>query len=432
MSWAEWAGEVEIEPSIYASDFSRLGEQLGAVQAAGARVFHFDVGDGHFIPEITIGPIVAASISPLVRGWGARLDCHLMVSEPEKHFEAIAKAGGDSVTFHVEACDEPARAIARARDARAGSGRRLQPRDARSRTRSPPREGADLVLCMSIHPGYSGQAFMPDAFDRIARLRELLPADVRVQVDGGVNRETARRCPRRGRRPTRRRQRDLLEATIRRRPIVSSSTSSRRARVPEELLEIRDADAAFERIEEWLSARGFFAPGGEELVADVYLGYGLSQAIRRSTAQAPPEPCPALPFAACRAVAEESLATDWYKASAAIGDWEQTWTASEYRAAIDEVRDAIARGDVYQVNLVQHLQAPFAGDPRALAARLAALRPLHADPFVTEEWAVVSGVARALSLAPRRPDPDDADQGHASARGCERAPRVRRRTPPST
>ena len=159
----------------------------------------------------------------------------------------------------------------------------------------------------------------------------------------------------------------------------------------EELLEIRDADAAFERIEEWLGERGFFARGGEGLLADVYLGYGLSQALRRSAAQAPPEPCPALPFAACRAVGAGSLATDCYKESVAIGDWEQTWTASEYRAAIEEVRDAIARGDVYQVNLVQHLQAPFAGDPRALAARLAALRPLHGDPFVTEEWAVVSG-----------------------------------------
>jgi len=191
MSWAEWAGEVEIEPSIYASDFSRLGEQLGAVQAAGARVFHFDVGDGHFIPEITIGPIVASSISPLARGWGTRLDCHLMVSEPEKHFEAIAKAGGDSVTFHVEACDEPARAIARARELGLGVGVAFNPEtvveDAVAAA-----QGADLVLCMSIHPGYSGQAFMPDAFERIGRLRELLPANVRVQVDGGVNRDTAR------------------------------------------------------------------------------------------------------------------------------------------------------------------------------------------------------------------------------------------------
>ncbi len=158
--------------------------------------------------------------------------------------------------------------------------------------------------------------------------------------------------------------------------------------MPEELLEIRAADDAFERIERWLSERGFFASGGEDLVADVYLGYGLSQTLRRSAGPAPVEPCSALPLAACRVVTVESA--NGYEASVAIGDWEQTWTASEYRAAIDDVREAIARGDVYQVNLVQHLRAPCAGDPRALATRLAALRPLHGNPFVTDGWAVVS------------------------------------------
>jgi len=191
MSWAEWADAIEIEPSIYASDFSRLGKQLEGLHSAGAKVFHFDVGDGHFIPEITIGPIVAASIAPLTRGWGARLDCHLMVSEPEKHFEAIAKAGGDSVTFHVEVCAEPARAVAHAHSLGLGVGVALNPEtpieDAVAAA-----GGADLVLCMSIHPGYSGQAFMPEALDRIARLREALPAGVRLQVDGGINAETAR------------------------------------------------------------------------------------------------------------------------------------------------------------------------------------------------------------------------------------------------
>jgi ribulose-phosphate 3-epimerase len=191
MGWSEWADPVEIEPSIYASDFSRLGEQLDLLHAAGAKVFHFDIGDGHFIPEITSGPIVAASISPLARGWGARLDCHLMVREPEKHFEAIAKAGGDSVTFHVEVCDEPARAIAHARSLGLGVGVALNPETAVDDAVAAA-EGADLVLCMSIHPGYSGQAFMPEALDRIARLRTLLPDGLRLQVDGGINHETAR------------------------------------------------------------------------------------------------------------------------------------------------------------------------------------------------------------------------------------------------
>ena len=189
MRWAEWAGAVEIEPSIYASDFSRLGAQLEALSAAGANVFHFDVGDGHFIPEITVGPVVLASISPLVRGWGGRLDCHLMVSEPERHFEAIARAGGDGVTFHVEACDDPGRAIAHARSLDLGVGIALNPETAVEDAVAAA-DGVDLVLCMSIHPGYSGQAFMPDALDRIAQLRSLLPAPTRIQVDGGVNRKT--------------------------------------------------------------------------------------------------------------------------------------------------------------------------------------------------------------------------------------------------
>jgi len=189
MGWSEWAGPVEVEPSLYAADFSRLGEQLAALVEGGARVFHFDVGDGHFIPEITIGPVVLASISPLVHGWGCALDCHLMVSEPERHFEAVARAGGDSVTFHVEVCDDPPRAIALARSLGLGAGVVFNPGTAVEDAVAAA-DGADLVLCMSIEPGYSGQAFMLDALERIARLRSLLPAEVRVQVDGGVNAET--------------------------------------------------------------------------------------------------------------------------------------------------------------------------------------------------------------------------------------------------
>lgn len=189
MSWAEWADVVEIEPSIYASDFSRLGEQIEALRRAGARVFHFDVGDGHFIPEITVGPVVLASISPLVRGLHARLDCHLMVAEPEGQFEAVAKTGGDSVTFHVEACDDPPRAIAAARSLGLAAGIAFNPETSVGDAVTAA-EGADLVLCMSIHPGYSGQAFMPESLERLRELRAALPGSVRIQVDGGINRDT--------------------------------------------------------------------------------------------------------------------------------------------------------------------------------------------------------------------------------------------------
>ena len=106
MSWQDWVRGVEIEPSLYAADFSRLGEQIEVVMDAGAKIFQFDAGDGHFIEPITIGPIVLQSISPLVHERGGVLDCHLMIETPWKHFEAIAKAGGDSVTVHYEACDD--------------------------------------------------------------------------------------------------------------------------------------------------------------------------------------------------------------------------------------------------------------------------------------------------------------------------------------
>jgi len=152
-----------------------------------------------------------------------------------------------------------------------------------------------------------------------------------------------------------------------------------------------DEPGAFGRVEEWLRGEGFFVPGGEHLVADLFLGYGLSQALRRGSSPPPPEPCP-VPLAACRIRLRERdhpLVTDRYKGFV-VGAWEATWTDAEYEAAVEHVRDAIARGDVYQVNVVQHLSAPFAGEPSVLAAELEQLRPLHPEPFVGDGWAVVS------------------------------------------
>src|SRR5262249_12112580 len=106
MAWRDWMRTVEIEPSLYASDFSRLGEQIQALMIAGVRIFHFDVGDGHFIEPVTIGPIVLASISEQIHRMDGVIDVHLMTETPEKHFKAVAAAGGDSVTVHIEACDD--------------------------------------------------------------------------------------------------------------------------------------------------------------------------------------------------------------------------------------------------------------------------------------------------------------------------------------
>jgi len=189
LSWQDWARPVEVEPSLYAADFTRLGEQIETLLDAGCRVFHFDVGDGHFIEPITIGPVVLESIAPLVHGAGGVLDCHLMVDNPLHHFPLIARAGGDSATFHYEVTADVPATIAGARDLGLGVGVAFNP-ESEPEDVAAVAGDADLVLCMSIHPGYSGQKFMPDALDRIARVRAALPERVRVQVDGGIDDET--------------------------------------------------------------------------------------------------------------------------------------------------------------------------------------------------------------------------------------------------
>ncbi|HET6623678.1 MAG TPA: anthranilate synthase component I family protein [Gaiellaceae bacterium] len=156
-----------------------------------------------------------------------------------------------------------------------------------------------------------------------------------------------------------------------------------------EALELRDPAGAFRMLEEWLRERGFFGAGGEGLAAEVYLGYGLSQAIRRGQAAPPPEPCPALPLLAC-ALRPRRGAFQAVAENCSVGAWEPTWTADAYAGAIGRVREAIARGDVYQVNVVQHLSASFTGDPTAPAARLASLKAIHPTPFSGNGWTVVS------------------------------------------
>ena len=188
MAWRDWVRTVEVEPSLYAADFSRLGGQIETLLRAGARVFHFDVGDGHFVPPITFGPIVLEWIAPMILAHGGAIDCHLMVEQPERHFEAIREAGGSSVTFHYETCDDPASIAALAREQGLEVGLAFNP-ETSPEDAARVAEGFDLVLCMSIHPGYSGQDFMPEALGRIRALRRLLPEGVFLQVDGGIGPE---------------------------------------------------------------------------------------------------------------------------------------------------------------------------------------------------------------------------------------------------
>jgi len=182
----------EVEPSLYAADFARLGAQIEELCDAGCRVFHFDVGDGHFVEPVTMGPIVLQSISPIVHRHGGFLDVHLMVERPAKYFAPVAAAGGDSVTFHFEAVDDVADTVRAARAEGLGAGVAFSPESEPGDVAAVAGD-ADLVLCMGIHPGYSGQEFRPETYGRVAVLREALPGGTAIQVDGGVGLDNARR-----------------------------------------------------------------------------------------------------------------------------------------------------------------------------------------------------------------------------------------------
>ena len=191
MAWRDWVRTVEVEPSLYAADFARLGEQVEALLNAGARIFHFDVGDGHFVEPVTIGPVVLRSIAGLVHDRGGVLDCHLMVDNPERHVGQFADAGADSVTVHYEAADDLARMAALVRDHGLEAGLAFNP-DTHVGDVAAAADGFDVVNCMSVYPGYSGQAFIPESLDRVRALRGVLAPDVHVQVDGGVGPDTIR------------------------------------------------------------------------------------------------------------------------------------------------------------------------------------------------------------------------------------------------
>jgi len=184
----ELIAEPRVAPSILSADFSKLGAQIEAVMEAGARVIHFDVMDGHFVPPITIGPLVAASIAERVHDAGGAVDVHLMVEAPERQIEDFAKAGADSITFHEEATPHSNRTLHAIRELGCLAGIALNP-GTPAEALSELRGDADIVLCMTVNPGWGGQAFIPSEA-KIERLRDLV-GEARIEVDGGIDPTTA-------------------------------------------------------------------------------------------------------------------------------------------------------------------------------------------------------------------------------------------------
>jgi ribulose-phosphate 3-epimerase len=195
--WRDWIRTVEVEPSLYAANFAILGEQIEDLCRCGTRIFHFDIGDGHFVDPITMGPIVLQSISPIIHRYGGAIDVHMMVDNPVKHFASVAAAGGDSATFHYEAVADVRETVRAAREHELQVGVAFNPGTEPEEVAAVAVD-ADIVLCMAIQPGYSGQPFRQETFDRVATLREALPDHIYIQVDGGVGPENVRQLYDRG------------------------------------------------------------------------------------------------------------------------------------------------------------------------------------------------------------------------------------------
>jgi ribulose-phosphate 3-epimerase len=180
------AGTIEVVPSVLSADFAKLADEIDLVTSAGVRIVHLDVMDGHFVPNITIGPPVIAKLrkhSSLV------FDAHLMISEPERYAERFAEAGANHITFHIEVAEDPQRLIDKLHELDCTAGVCLNPETPVESIREVA-PLCDMVLVMTVHPGFGGQEFMPEAAKKVVQVRKIVGPDIRVEVDGGIDPQT--------------------------------------------------------------------------------------------------------------------------------------------------------------------------------------------------------------------------------------------------
>jgi ribulose-phosphate 3-epimerase len=190
--------ERRVAPSILSADFARLGSQVGEVLAAGARVIHVDVMDGHFVPPITFGALIVGALADQVHSAGAIIDVHLMIERPERQVEEFARAGADNITVHVEATPHLHYALSAIRDAGCSAGAAISPATPADSVAEVAEDSLDLALCMSVNPGWGAQQLIPASFGKLARMRAALPDHVALEVDGGVHQDTAAACAQAG------------------------------------------------------------------------------------------------------------------------------------------------------------------------------------------------------------------------------------------